>query len=103
MFDIAFTARGGRFRRVGHPSRGMGSRRYGFSPRYRSFPFYFYFAFLTSVIMTQYAGDDKVILMTSTFDVLSELPLHPSEFGEGQSAGLHCNNGFYVDDASFSN
>ncbi|KAL7277687.1 hypothetical protein ACG7TL_008619 [Trametes sanguinea] len=27
-------------------------------------------------------GEDKLILMTSTFDVLSEGPLHPKEFGE---------------------
>jgi len=27
--------------------------------------------------------DENVILMTSTFDVLSELPLETSEFGEG--------------------
>ncbi|KAI0669554.1 IkappaB kinase complex IKAP component [Trametes maxima] len=27
-------------------------------------------------------GEDKLILMTSTFDVLSEGPLHPREFGE---------------------
>ncbi|KAI0752776.1 IkappaB kinase complex IKAP component [Daedaleopsis nitida] len=27
-------------------------------------------------------GEDKLLLMTSTFDVLSEGPLHPAEFGE---------------------
>lgn len=27
-------------------------------------------------------GEDKLLLMTSTFDVLSEGPLHPKEFGE---------------------
>ncbi|KAI0326070.1 IkappaB kinase complex IKAP component [Cubamyces sp. BRFM 1775] len=27
-------------------------------------------------------GEDKLLLMTSTFDVLSEAPLHPREFGE---------------------
>ncbi|KAI0629477.1 IkappaB kinase complex IKAP component [Trametes polyzona] len=28
------------------------------------------------------SGEDKLLLMTSTFDVLSEGPLHPKEFGE---------------------
>jgi hypothetical protein len=29
------------------------------------------------------SGDDKIILMTSTFEVLSEGLLHTTEFGEG--------------------
>ena len=29
------------------------------------------------------AGDNKLILMTSTFDVLSEASLHTDEYGEG--------------------
>jgi hypothetical protein len=28
-------------------------------------------------------GDGKLMLMTSTFDVLSEAPLHSDEYGEG--------------------
>jgi len=28
-------------------------------------------------------GDNKLMLMTSTFDVLSEAPLHTEEYGEG--------------------
>lgn len=28
-------------------------------------------------------GEEKLIIMTSTFDVLSEAPLHTNEFGEG--------------------
>ena len=30
-----------------------------------------------------FAADEKLILMTSTFDVVSETTLHPSDFGEG--------------------
>lgn len=30
-----------------------------------------------------FLGEDKLLVMTSSFDVLSEGPLHPSEFGEG--------------------
>ncbi len=29
------------------------------------------------------SGEDKLLVMTSTFDVISEGPLHPAEFGEG--------------------
>ena len=29
------------------------------------------------------SGDNKLVLMTSTFDVLSEAPLHTGEYGEG--------------------
>jgi hypothetical protein len=36
--------------------------------------------------LTQLQDEYKLILMTSTFDVLSEIPLHAAEFGEGQSA-----------------
>lgn len=32
---------------------------------------------------SQHVGDEKLILMTSTFDVLTESPLHPDDFGEG--------------------
>ncbi|KAI0919135.1 hypothetical protein AcV5_002129 [Taiwanofungus camphoratus] len=33
-------------------------------------------------------GDDKLILMTSTFDILLESPLHPSDFGEDAPIAL---------------
>ena len=33
--------------------------------------------------LTVIAGDNKLMLMTSTFDVLSEAPLHTDEYGEG--------------------
>ena len=33
--------------------------------------------------MTKVLGDNKLMLMTSTFDVLSEAPLHTEEYGEG--------------------
>ncbi|KAH9910699.1 IkappaB kinase complex IKAP component [Amylocystis lapponica] len=33
-------------------------------------------------------GDNKLILMTSTFDILSESPLHPAEFGENVPIAL---------------
>ncbi|KAG6809392.1 hypothetical protein H0H92_000447 [Tricholoma furcatifolium] len=44
-------------------------------------------------------GDDKLILMTSTFDVLSEAPIHATEFGQGPHAYhplIHVSNN-YVD------
>lgn len=31
-----------------------------------------------------FIADEKLILMTSTFDVVSETTLHPSDFGEGE-------------------
>jgi elongator complex protein 1 len=34
-------------------------------------------------ILTGISGDNKLMLMTSTFDVLSETPLHTEEYGEG--------------------
>ncbi|KAM5537957.1 hypothetical protein V8D89_008433 [Ganoderma adspersum] len=33
-------------------------------------------------------GEDKLLVMTSTFDVLSEGPLHPSDFGEDTSINV---------------
>ena len=33
--------------------------------------------------MTEVLGDNKLMLMTSAFDVLSEAPLHTEEYGEG--------------------
>ncbi|KAG6825725.1 hypothetical protein H0H92_002707 [Tricholoma furcatifolium] len=36
--------------------------------------------------LTDCLGDDKLILMTSTFDILSEAPIHATEFGQ---EGLH--------------
>lgn len=33
-------------------------------------------------------GDQKLILMTPNFDALSEGPVHPSEFGEGEARCL---------------
>lgn len=30
-----------------------------------------------------FTADDKLILMTSTFDVVTETTLHPGDFGEG--------------------
>lgn len=30
-------------------------------------------------------GDEKLILMTSAFDVLSEAPLHTADYGEGDT------------------
>ena len=35
-------------------------------------------------VLTGIAGDNKLILMTSTFDVLSEAPLHTDDYGEGK-------------------
>lgn len=34
--------------------------------------------------LTGIPGDNKLMLMTSTFDVLSEVPLHTEEYGEGK-------------------
>ena len=33
--------------------------------------------------MTEVLGDNKLMLMTSTFDVLSEASFHTDEYGEG--------------------
>jgi hypothetical protein len=33
--------------------------------------------------LTEVPGDHKLMLMTSTFDVLSEVALHTEEYGEG--------------------
>ena len=33
--------------------------------------------------LTEISGDNKLMLMTSTFDVLSETSLHTEEYGEG--------------------
>lgn len=35
------------------------------------------------IVREWYSGEDNLILMTSTFDVLSETSLHTSDFGEG--------------------
>ena len=51
---------------------------YWFSQRVRAI----LLVYMTS--LTQLQDEYKLILMTSTFDVLSEIPLHPAEFGEGQ-------------------
>jgi len=34
-------------------------------------------------MMTEVSGDNKLMLMTSTFDVLSEASFHTDEYGEG--------------------
>ena len=37
----------------------------------------------TFLSLDTHIGEEKLMLMTSTFDILSENPLHAAEFGEG--------------------
>jgi hypothetical protein len=39
--------------------------------------------FVDELCVYAHAGADKLILMTPTFDVVSETPLHTTEFGAG--------------------
>lgn len=52
-------------------------------PRYRFVILTHQYHLLTSLSI----GDEKLILMTSALDVLSEAPLHTADYGEGDTIG----------------
>jgi hypothetical protein len=41
---------------------------------------------MLTIARPSHAGDNKLIIMTPTFDVLSEKLLHTSDFGSGRSS-----------------